>query len=224
MDGVHDLGGMDNFGPVRPEADEPRFHDPWEARVLALTLAAGGLGRWNLDQMRFQRELLPPAVYLASSYYEIWARSLESALVRAGLVTEVELAGDARPAPDDDGPRAVAWEAMESRLRAGAPTTREPGRPARYAVGDRVRTIRAHPHGHTRLPRYARDTCATVEAIHGAHIYPDRHAAAFGPPFDQRPEWLYTVSFEAGDLWGDDADPAVRVSVDAWEPYLEPAG
>ncbi len=83
--------------------------------------------------------------------------------------------------------------------------------------------MRAHPHGHTRLPRYARGAAGVVEALHGAHVYPDRHAATFGRPFDQRPEWLYTVTFSARELWGDDADPSVRVSIDAWEPYLEPA-
>jgi hypothetical protein len=111
---------------------------------------------------------------------------------------------------------------MAPRLTTGAPTTRATDRPPRFAVGDRVRTVRAHPHGHTRLPRYARGAVGVVEARHGAHVYPDRHAAAFGRPFDQRPEWLYTVTFAAPELWGDDADESVGVSIDAWEPYLEP--
>jgi len=220
MDGVHDLGGMDNFGPVRPAADEPLFHAPWEGRVLALTLAAGALRRWNLDQMRFQREQLPPALYLSSSYYEIWTRSLETALVAAGLVTPDELA-TGRPEGSPGEAAAVPWSALGPVLRRGGPTDREPAAPARFGPGDAVRTRDVHPRGHTRLPRYARGVAGVVERVHGPHVYPDRHAATFGPPFDQRPEWLYTVCFAATDLW-DDAEPGGRVSIDAWEPYLEP--
>ena len=77
MNGVHDLGGMHGFGPVLPEADEPIFHERWEARVLACNLAAGRIGGWNIDRSRHTRESLPPAVYLNASYYEIWLRGLE---------------------------------------------------------------------------------------------------------------------------------------------------
>lgn len=35
MNGVHDMGGLQNFGPVVPEVDEPPFHAEWEKRALA---------------------------------------------------------------------------------------------------------------------------------------------------------------------------------------------
>src|SRR6185295_8261940 len=78
MNGVHDMGGMQDFGPVVPEADEPRFHHGWERRVFGLTIAMGATGAWNLDQSRAARESLPPAQYLASSYYEIWLAGMQA--------------------------------------------------------------------------------------------------------------------------------------------------
>ena len=36
VDGVHDLGGMQDFGPVLVERSEPVFHASWEARVFGI--------------------------------------------------------------------------------------------------------------------------------------------------------------------------------------------
>ena len=36
MDGIHDLGGKQGFGPVRHTVDAPAFHAAWEKRVNAL--------------------------------------------------------------------------------------------------------------------------------------------------------------------------------------------
>jgi hypothetical protein len=58
-----------------------------------------------------------------------------------------------------------------------------------------------------------------VEHIHGAHVFPDSNANGAG----EDPQWLYTVAFEGRELWGDDADSTVKISIDAFEPYLEPA-
>src|SRR2546428_429998 len=56
MNGIHDLGGMHGFGPVDPEPNEPVFHHDWERRAFALNLAAGFLGRWNIDMARYARD------------------------------------------------------------------------------------------------------------------------------------------------------------------------
>ncbi len=218
MNGAHDLGGAHGFGPVVAEADEPVFHADWERRSLALNLAMGATGSWNLDESRFARESTPPAEYLASSYYEIWARGLERLLVEHGLATTAELAaghaiGATRPVA-----RTLAPEAVETMLTSrGGSTERPATTPARFAVGDIVRARVMHPAGHTRLPRYVRGRTGSVEAVHGCHIYPDAHAHGGGPD----PQWLYTVLFDGRELWGPDADPTVTVSVDAFEPYLE---
>jgi nitrile hydratase beta subunit len=220
VNGVHDMGGQHGFGPVRPEPDEPVFHADWERRAFALTLAMGATRTWNLDASRFARESLPPATYLASSYYEIWLEALERQLVEHGLVGDDELAAGhelaAHPAPVD---RILAAEDVPATLGRGGPTVRDARSPARFAAGDRVRARNMHPATHTRLPRYVRGHVGTVERVHAPHVFPDTHAHFLG----EEPQWLYTVRFDARELWGDDADPTSSVSIDAFEPYLEPA-
>ena len=216
MNGPQDLGGQHGFGPVAPQPDEPLFHHTWERRALALTLAAGALGRWNLDESRHARESLHPADYYASSYYEIWIKALETLLLRHGLVAEAELRAGHAAAAALDAPRVLRREDVDRVLAAGSPADREPvGRPA-FAPGDRVRAKVMNPPGHTRLPRYVRGRAGTVETVNGFHVFPDAHAHGAG----EAPQWLYTVRFEAGELWGPDADLASTVSVDAWESYL----
>jgi nitrile hydratase subunit beta len=92
MDGVHDMGGMHGFGKVEPEQNEPVFHDEWERRLYALYRAMSYAGVWVIDQARFARERLPPAVYLASSYYRKWELGMEKLLAELGLAGADELA------------------------------------------------------------------------------------------------------------------------------------
>lgn len=220
MNGPQDLGGMHGFGPVLREENEPLFHAPWERRAFALTLAMGATGAWNLDMSRHARESLPPATYLASSYYEIWTRGLERLLVDRGLVTADEIAAGralAPPAPLPRGP--LAADKVAAGLARGAPTDRPASEPPRFAIGDRVRTKVMNPTGHTRLPRYARGKVGTVAMHHGAHVFPDTHAHGEG----EAPRHLYTIVFEGPELWGAEADPTISVSIDAWDSYLEPA-
>lgn len=219
MNGPQDLGGQAGFGPVAPEADEPVFHAAWEKRALGLTLAAGSMGAWSIDESRHARESLHPADYYASSYYEIWIKALERLLVRHGFVTEVELGGGPRVAGARPA-RVLSADAVPAVIARGGDYARDPaGRAPAFAPGDAVRTRVMHPAGHTRLPRYARGKRGWVEAVQGFHIFPDSHAHGRG----EAPQWVYTVVFDATELWGADADPASRVSIDAWESYLEPA-
>lgn len=217
MNGVHDLGGMHGFGPVRPEVDEPVFHADWERRALALTLAMGAHGRWNIDQSRHTRESLPPAEYLSSSYYRIWVRGLEELVAGTGLLEEARLGQDGR----DRELTARSGEELVAGFSRQGSYERPTERPAAFAVGQRVRARVMNPRGHTRLPAYARGRVGTVIAVRGAHVFPDRHAAPLGEQGDQTPEWLYTVDFDGRELWGEDADPSLTVSIDAWEPYLQ---
>lgn len=219
MNGAHDMGGMHGFGPVEPEPGEPPFHADWERRVFALTLAMGATGEWNLDASRFAREAQPPPAYLGETYYEVWLAGLERLLTERGLVTPDEMAAHRSLAPPRRLARRLEAGAVDSMLRAGGPTERAPERPARFAAGDRVRARELHPRTHTRLPRYVRGNAGEVVAVHGCHVFPDVHAHGGG----EDPQWLYTVRFAARELWGEAADPAAAVSVDAFEPYLEPA-
>lgn len=218
MNGAADLGGMMGFGPVVPEPEGERFHADWERRALAITLAAGAMGRWTIDESRHVRESVPPAEYLTSSYYAIWVRGLEDLLVAHGLVTRDELAAGRAQGPGEPT-RVLRAADVPATLAAGTPYSRPVTTPARYTAGDRVRARTMHPRGHTRLPRYVRGHVGTVVAVHGGHVFPDRNAHGAG----EAPEWLYGVRFDARELWGDDADPASTIDVDAWESYLEAA-
>jgi nitrile hydratase subunit beta len=223
MNGPHDMGGHHGFGPVQPEGPaEPLFHAPWERRALGLTLAMGATGQWNIDQSRAARESLPPATYLASSYYRIWILGLERLMLARGLVRADELAAGHALHPAQPVARVLRPDAVAPALARGTPTGRPAATQARFAVGDAVRARNLHPAGHTRLPRYVRGHVGRVVLVHGAHVFADRHAAsAPGAAFDEAPTWLYTVEFDGRTLWGDSAEAGTSVSVDAWEPYLE---
>ena len=218
MNGPQDVGGRHGFGRVIPEDESIRFHADWEKRVLGVTLASASLGYWNIDASRHVRESLPPAIYYNASYYEIWLRALETLLERAGEVTPGELAEGRALAPGLRAERRLSPEAVPAVLAKGGPTER-PGPEPAFRVGDRVRTRNHQPKGHTRLPGYARGHVGTVTAFHGCHVYPDTNARFEG----EHPCPLYTVRFDAVELFGADADPTLSVSIDAWEPYLDRA-
>jgi len=219
MDGFHDMGGMDGFGKVEAEPNEPVFHAPWEGRVLALQRAMGYAGAWNTDMSRYAQERLPPAVYLNVSYYKRWALAMEANVIERGLAGADEIAA---------GHALRAGKTLKRKLTAelggkGASRgsfERKTNRPALFKIGDRVRAKNIHPKGHTRLPRYVRDHVGEVVLLHGCHVFPDAVALAME---NEDPQWLYTVRFDGRELWGPDGDPTIKVSVDAFEPYLDPA-
>jgi nitrile hydratase beta subunit len=218
MNGVHDMGGMQGFGPVEPEENEPVFHAPWEGRALAMNRTMGALGLWNIDIGRFSREQLPPEVYLGSSYYRKWILGLEDLVVRYGLVGEDELAaGHTLHPPAAVKPKVTVAEAPK--LLSRGSFERPATAPARFKAGDRVRMKNMHPEGHTRLPRYVRGHVGTIECVRGCHVFPDAVVAGRG----EEPDWLYTVVFDGHELWGENGDPTLKVSVEAWEPYLDTA-
>ena len=217
MNGVHDMGGMHGLGPIVAEPDEPVFHAPWQGKVLAMNLA--GNAGWNIDAGRHQIELFPAAEYLAMTYYEKWFRRLEELLVIHGAVTAEEIASG-RPDPNTapKTPR-LAADMVEAVLRRGGPATRDVAVPAAFRPGDRVRTKTIHPTGHSRLPRYAKGRVGVIARDHGVHVFPDTNAHYLG----EQPHHLYSVAFDARELWGAEAPAADRVYVDLWERYLDPA-
>lgn len=221
MNGVHDMGGQQGFGPVLLEVNEPLFHAPWESRAMAVTVAMGASGQWNIDLSRSARESLPPATYLSSSYYEIWIRALEKLMLERGMVTQAELESGQLSAPPVKVNRVLTRETVDAALKAGSPTERPIDQPALFSVGQKVRARNMHPQGHTRLPRYVRGHVGTIVSVHGGHVFPDGHTLRATPPFNVPVEWLYTVVFDGPTLWGAQSDPTVEVTVDAWESYLE---
>jgi nitrile hydratase beta subunit len=180
--------------------------------------AMGALGLWNIDIGRFFREQLPPDVYLGSSYYRKWILGLEDLVVRYGLVGEDELAaGHTLHPPAAVKPKVTVAEAPK--LLSRGSFERPATAPARFKAGDRVRMKNMHPEGHTRLPRYVRGHVGTIECVRGCHVFPDAVVAGRG----EEPDWLYTVVFDGHELWGENGDPTLKVSVEAWEPYLDTA-
>jgi nitrile hydratase subunit beta len=219
MNGPQDLGGQMGFGPVAPETDEPLFHAAWEKRALGLTLAAGAMGHWNIDESRHARESLHPADYYSSTYYEIWIKALEILLERHGFVTGAELkAGNALSAGTTPN-RVMTAENVPSVLAKGGPCDRKIDTAPRFKAGDRVRTSNLHPQSHTRLPRYARDKLGVIETVRDGFVFPDTNAHGKG----ENPQYVYTVVFPATEIWGSAADSQLTISIDAWESYLEPA-
>jgi nitrile hydratase len=224
MDGVHDLGGMQGFGPVEREDDEPVFHAAWEAAVLAMMRAGGARGFYNIDEFRHGIERMNPSYYLRATYYEKWLDGIARLFVEKGVVSEDDLR--ARTAFFGERPEAPATAALAGPLPervASNPNwvqdaVRETGAPPRYAIGDPVVTRSFHPWGHTRLPRYARGKRGVIARFHGVHVFPDTNAHGRG----EDPQPLYSVRFDGRELWGESAEANQHVHIDLWERYLEP--
>jgi nitrile hydratase subunit beta len=217
MNSIHDMGGMHGMGPVVIEPDEPVFHAQWEARVLALQLACNFLGRWNIDMARYARERIPPAEYLAATYYEKWLRGLETLLVEQGLVTREEL--ETGQESEATGVAALQASGVALYLRNRRHARLDDAVPPKFKRGDPVLTHNDHPVGHTRLPRYARGRRGVVDRDHGVFIFADTHAMAR----DKKPQHCYSVRFAARELWGAGASARDSVYVDLWDDHLDPA-
>ncbi len=226
MNGVHDVGGMQGFGPINRETSTQPFHAPWEGRVCAMMMELRRRGAFNLDEMRRTIESIRPADYLALTYFERWLAALRMLLVEKGLLTPAEVdaafrefeAGARRlerakprgdPAPAD---------APLAPLLTGPRQGRESPAP-RFNPGDRVVARNRHVKEHTRLPRYVRGRPGVVHRVHGVYDLPDAVAHGLG----ERPEPVYSVCFAARDLWGESAEPNQAVYIDLWESYLSPA-
>ncbi|WP_159948220.1 nitrile hydratase subunit beta [Rhizobium sp. 18065] len=217
MNGPHDLGGQMGFGPIAPERNEPYFHAEWEKRALGITLSCGAFGAWTIDESRHARESIPPAEYLAASYYEVWIRGIDTLLERHGFASREELLSGQHIAQGTQPKRVLKADMVAGVLAHGGPCDRPVQTAAVFSVGDRVRTKNFHPLGHTRLPRYARAKSGVVEAVQGGFVFPDDNAHCNG----ENPQWVYTVVFTGEEIWGEGADPSLTISIDAWESYLE---
>lgn len=220
MNGAHDMGGMEGFGPVNPEPEneEPVFHDTWEGRVFGINRSLGVFRLWNIDIGRHSRERQHPVDYLKHSYYENWLAGIETLLVESGLVTKEELRTGRQNSPVPEG---IRGRLLTAEMAGMLPIRvsdygRHLDAPALFKPGDRVRTINSHPSGHTREPRYIRGHVGTIHEYYGAQIFPDLSVQGI-----DEGRHLYSVRFEATELWGERAASQGAVYVDLWEPYLE---
>jgi nitrile hydratase subunit beta len=222
MDGVHDLGGTHGFGAVVAPGGQAPFHEGWEKRVFALYLLVGLEGLGGGPGGRATREEMPPAEYLAASYYERWLWSAERQLERKGTIQPGEVermmrrlaGGEPEPRRGDPG---QARRALDELARPRPMPTADAG--ARFAPGDRVRVRRMHHRRHTRCPRYVRGAVGVVERLHGRDLLPELSAYRE----DGTPEPVYSVRFGSESLFGADGRPPWTVLIDLWESYLDPA-
>ena len=218
MDGIHDMGGMDGFGPIPIKNEGPVFHATWEARVWAMNTALGAWGEWNIDAGRYTLEQLDPALYLSSSYYQRWLYRTENLLVDHGLVSreEIETPPANRNTKNPREPLSLDYILTRQRNTRSARLNDDVA--PRYHMGDQVRARNIHPKGHTRIPRYVRGRLGVIDRDHGVFIFPDTNAVFAG----KRPQHLYSVCFTAREIWGTKAVVTDKVYVDMWDDYLEP--
>jgi nitrile hydratase len=217
MNGIHDMGGMQDMGPVRPEKNEPVFHAEWERRVFAMDEAIDG--DWPGGAGRYQKELIPPTEYLRMSYYERWLRGLSELLVKNGMVTQTELETGVAEGGNTKGRKVLRAAEVRPTIAAGFPSTSNVPAVAKFHVGERVRARNINPTAHTRLPRYARGKLGTIERDHGVFVFNDSKAQGLG----DRPQHLYSVRFAARELWGSESPAGDSVHLDLWDDHLEPA-
>lgn len=200
------MGGMDGFGPVIVEPDEPVFHAEWETRMYGIAMNLARQFR-NVDEFRHAIERIPAPTYLASGYYERWLNAMMTLLVEKGKVSREELAA-CGAAPVDPIQPANAYTGDSPKVRRHR---------ARFRPGDRVVARNINPTGHTRLPRYVRGKHAVIERDWGEYVFADSNAHNAG----ERRQHVYSVRFDARELWGKDAPRSDTLRIDLWEDYLE---
>lgn len=211
MNGIHDMGGMHGFGKVEVEPDEPVFHERWQARVFGMIQS---FGSHNIDAGRYSIERLDPVSYLRNGYYGRWFAALERNLLGAGVLAQADIDRRmtiVRPGTHAAADRSPAWRPVSRNY------IRKVDSLPKFTAGQKVVTRNHQPESHTRLPAYARCRSGIVIRVHPAMVYPDDNAVNRG----EHPQYLYTVRFEASELWGDTAEPNTVVHLDLFEPYLE---
>ncbi|WP_171128883.1 MULTISPECIES: nitrile hydratase subunit beta [unclassified Ruegeria] len=225
MTRVHDMGGRFGDGPINLEPEyAPVFAEDWHGRALAVTLAAGFLGQWNIDVSRHARECLSPKDYTRFSYYEKWLAGLAGLLVDRGVLTLDDLTGAGEYGPHPLADKMLRAEAVATALAKGGPADRPSNIAQRFTIGQEVVTARPAGNrlvdgGHTRLPIYAAGAKGRILRVHGSHVLPDSSAHDLG----EAPEPLYAVAFAASELWVNPEHPKDEVVLDLWQSYLEPA-
>lgn len=227
MNGVHDMGGMHGFGPVKREENEPVFHERWEARVVGMRNVVGQKPGLRPGGFRYNTEILDPTFYLSASYYERWLHTFVSGLIERGLITADELAArvdaysedPSAPVPTSQNPE-LARRAVERLHHREDLHHYDALVGPRFKPGDRVRTRNIHPKGHTRMPRYVRGKRGVINQFYGVHnVLDHEHPDDPIPP----PQPVYSVRFEMQELWGESAEPDEYLYIDLWDSHLEPA-
>jgi nitrile hydratase beta subunit len=214
---IHDMGGRAGLGAVVMDADEQPFHADWEARMWGINEAMTGAPGWTLDWWRHVRELIAPDDYLNRPYFDQWMQVYAAMMVddNWASIDEIAQGKAARPAPSVSPPQKAEDVPAASRRTTDFRLLTDQ-KPA-FTIGDRVMTKSFGGIAHTRLPGYVMARPGTIHAYRGTHIVPDENALG-----REMAEPLYTVAFDAADLWPEAAGRRERVFADLWERYLAP--
>ena len=217
MDGIHDMGGMQGWGTVVIDPDEPVFAEPWEARAFALGVMSMGVSGTNLDAFRHSLERLHPLDYLGDGYYGRWLNCAEQLCVDSGVLAPGAVEARARRLRGETVEEPADVELCKPEYeRGGAGSLRTIEAAPAFAVGQRVRAKTFRKPGHTRLPAYVRGRAGVISAIRPAAVLPDSTAHFVG----EDAQHVYTVEFTSSELWGDGAE-ASTLFIDLFESYLE---
>ena len=217
MDGIHDMGGMQGWGTVAIDPDEPVFREGWHGRAFAMGAMSMGLSGTNLDAFRHGLERLHPHEYLGDGYYGRWLACAETLLVDSGVLAPGAVEARARNLMGESVEEPAGVEENKPVYERGGPgSLREIDDPAAFSPGDRVRAKDMRTGGHTRLPAYVRGRSGTVHALRPSALLPDTNAHFAG----ENPQHVYTVEFDSAELWGPGAE-AAKLRIDLFESYLE---
>jgi nitrile hydratase beta subunit len=226
MNGIHDLGGMQDMGPITPEPNEPVFHEPWERTAFGITMMTFAAGLFNEDEARWGIEKMAPAKYLESPYYVHWLHAVEHLLVERSVWTQSEIAARmaelAKGAPlnlprQPPDSRSLPADKVDAVVATGGSARMDVSVPPRFRPGDRIRARNINSPTHTRLPRYVRGKPGVVEADLGVFSFNDSNARGLGP----KPQHVYLVRFSARDLWGEQAAAKDRLYLELFDDYAE---
>ena len=218
MNGVHDLGGMDNFGPLNIEKNEPVFHQEWERRTFGMLLSMMAAGYFKTDEVRRETELMPPADYLGADYYEKWLFSLENILLEKNVLTREELEkGKSLRQSGGMALQVPPLDRVQYAMRNPVPVNLDMDLPRKFNVGDKIIARNINPVHHTRIPRYIRSRRGIVEQYHGIYLLPDTNAHG-GP---DKPQGVYNVKFSSAELWGDALPANDFIYIDLFDDYMD---
>ena len=217
MDGIHDLGGKQGFGPVDVGEEEVAFHADWEGRMWAIAQCSSGHDGWTIDWWRHCRELIDPVDYLARPYFDSWMQTYTATYIDSGTLSLEEIIEAKSTTPLFEPPPARNVEEVLSDIQSqGISFEQALSQAPRFSAGDQVTTRQLVTSHHTRLPAYARGKPGVIHCHHGAHIFADSSAQG-----NEYPQHIYSVVFEARDLWPEAQHNKDRVFLDLWESYLE---
>ena len=216
MDGIHDLGGMEGFGPVPVKTGDAQFRglEDWEKRMWGMARSGIATGI-TIDWFRHGIERMAPADYLSFAYFNKWCANYLMMLLDNGTITMDDVGRGHVENPDPPAAAKTLNDILKINSQADVSFATQAQSDPAFEPGQQVRTRRVMHAGHTRLPRYARGACGRIIAHHGCHAFPDKGARGI-----EGGEHLYTVAFTATELWGEDADPRDEVTLDLWESYL----